>query len=230
MSTLDHPERQVLPHLVAGERLDQPAFHERYEAMPRGTWAELVGGRVYIPSPLFDEHGGFTENVSFWLGFYRHRTPGLRASAGASTILGDGTEVQPDHQLRILPELGGKARVVGGYVCGSPELVVEVSRSSREYDLGDKKDDYRRGRVPEYIVVDIGPDHVYWFVLRNEQYDELPAGPDGLYRSEVFPGLWLDPRALLAEDLQGLTAALERGLATPEHAIFVDRLNAPPRA
>jgi hypothetical protein len=43
MSTVDRPERKVLPPLVAGQRLDQPTFHERYEAMPPGTCAELIG-------------------------------------------------------------------------------------------------------------------------------------------------------------------------------------------
>ena len=33
---------KALPPLMAGERLDQPTFHARYEAMPEGTWAELV--------------------------------------------------------------------------------------------------------------------------------------------------------------------------------------------
>ncbi|MBV8678664.1 MAG: hypothetical protein JO355_15990, partial [Planctomycetaceae bacterium] len=47
---------------------------------------------------------------------------------------------------------------------------------------------------------------------------------DGCYHSEAFPGLWLDPRALLDDDLDGLMATLERGLATAEHAAFVARL------
>jgi hypothetical protein len=49
---------------------------------------------------------------------------------------------------------------------------------------------------------------------------------DGLYRSKVFPGLWLDPAALLRRDLAGLLAVLERGLASPEHAEFVAKLAA----
>ena len=82
-----------------------------------------------------------------------------------------------------------------------------------------------RGGSPEYVVVDIGAERVYWFVLRDGVYQNLPAGPDGLFRSEVFPGLWLDPGALMAEDLVALKA-LARGLATPEHAAFVAGLAA----
>jgi hypothetical protein len=32
---------------VAGQRLDQPAFHALYAAMPPGTQAELLDGVVY---------------------------------------------------------------------------------------------------------------------------------------------------------------------------------------
>ena len=52
MSTVDRPKARTLPPLVAGQQLDQPTFHERYEAMPPETRAELVGGVVYMPSPL----------------------------------------------------------------------------------------------------------------------------------------------------------------------------------
>jgi hypothetical protein len=61
-------------------------------------------------------------------------------------------------------------------------------------------------------------------VLRNGRYVLLPPGADGLYRSEVFPGLWLDPQALFARDLDGLIATLDQGLATQEHADFAARL------
>ncbi len=43
-----------------------------------------------------------------------------------------------------------------------------------------------------------------WHVLRESQQVAVPPGADGLYRSEVFPGLWLDPAALLAGDRAGL--------------------------
>ncbi len=224
MSTIDRPGPQVLPPLVAGQRLDQPTFHDRYAAMPEGTRAELVGGVVSMPSPLFDDHGGDDFDVCGWLYHYKRRTPGLRGVSNVSTILGEGSEVQPDLQLRIPSNLGGRARIEGGYVAGPPELVVEISRSSRSYDLGSKKDDYERAGVPEYLFVGIEPEEARWFALRDGRFVEMPPGGDGLLRSQVFPGLWLDPAALFAGDDERLIAALERGLATPEHAAFVAEL------
>jgi hypothetical protein len=60
----------------------------------------------------------------------------------------------------------------------------------------------------------------------DDSFVEGAPGPDGTYRCEVFPGLWLDPAALLAGNVPQLRAVLDAGLATPEHAAFVARLGA----
>jgi hypothetical protein len=111
-------------------------------------------------------------------------------------------------------------------VRGVPELLVEVSHTTRYTDLGPKLDDYERAGVREYVVRALAPDEVLWHVLEGGRLRPLAPDADGLYRSRVFPGLWLDPGALLAHDTRGLRAALDRGLATPEHAAFVAQLAA----
>jgi Uma2 family endonuclease len=226
VSTLDRPEPKTLPPLVASQRLDRATFHERYEAMPPETRAELVGGVVYMPSPLGNDHGERDQDISYWLGHYKWRTRGVRATLNATTQFGDYGEPQPDLQLRIPEELGGQSRVGGGFVVGPPELVVEVSRASRKYDLGPKKVDYERAGVAEYLFVGLDPEEIRWYVRRDGRFAEMPPGDDGVFRSVVFPGLWLDSRAFFAEDTDALMATLERGLATPEHVAFVARLAA----
>ena len=52
------PTKIVLPPLVADRHLDQPIFHERYEAMPPETRAELVGGALATP-----EHAAFAAKL-----------------------------------------------------------------------------------------------------------------------------------------------------------------------
>jgi hypothetical protein len=89
---------------------------------------------------------------------------------------------------------------------------------------------YRRHGVKEYVVWRVLDDAIDWFVLRGSQYERLPLAADGCYHSEVFPGLWLDPQALLAGNLLTVLHALQRGLATPEHQQFVERLAAQARA
>jgi hypothetical protein len=51
-------------------------------------------------------------------------------------------------------------------------------------------------------------------------------GADGLYRSAVFPGLWLDPLALIQGNRRRLRAVLDLGFDTPEHNAFVAKLAA----
>jgi Uma2 family endonuclease len=223
MSTIGRPKS---PPLEAGQRLDRATFHARYEAMPPDTRAELIGGVVYMPSPLSLGHGNFDSLVIYWLGHYRRATPGVKGSSNASVLLDDQGEPQPDVLLRILPECGGQSRNEGKYLGGAPELIVEVASSSRKIDLGPKFEDYQRAGVREYVVVALDPDEVSWFVRRDDRLVPLTPRPDGVFRSEVFPGLWLDPGALYADDMDRLIATLEQGLATPEHADFVARLAA----
>jgi Uma2 family endonuclease len=109
---------------------------------------------------------------------------------------------------------------------GAPELIVEVARSSRKYDLGEKKADYERAGVLEYLVVELGPDRIHWFIRRGKRLVALRPGPDGIYRSKAFPGLWLDPEAIFAQDLARRDEVVEQGVATPEHAAFVAKLAA----
>jgi hypothetical protein len=149
---------------------------------------------------------------------------GVEALDNTSAALGLKSEPQPDCLLRILSEYGGRTDADRRFVRGVPELLVEVAHSSRYNDLGPKFDDYERVGVQEYVVHAFDPTEVLWFVLRNGHFIELTPDPDGIYRSEVFPGLWLDPQALIKGDTRRLRAVLDLGFATPEHAEFVARL------
>jgi len=224
MSTIDRPETAALPPLTAGQRLDRATFHARYEAMPSGTWAELIDGIVSMPSPLGVEHNNPHCNVGLWLGYYRVATPGVRDANNATTFLGDRDEVQPDGSLAIPIERGGRMGRDGRYFAGPPDLVVEVAVASLATDLGVKRDLYGRSGVHEYVVVAPTKGRIIWHAGRGDDLVEIPADPDGLHRSETFPGLWLNPAALLADDGRAMLDALNRGLATPEHAAFVEQL------
>ena len=54
--------------------------------------------------------------------------------------------------------LGGQTRIEHGYIVGAPELMIEIARSSRSYDLNEKKTDYERAGVLEYVVIELDPD------------------------------------------------------------------------
>ena len=224
MSTIDRTRPAILPPLAEGQKIDRAAFHARYEAMPPGSRAELIGGVVHMPSPLSNDHGEANWPVVVWVDHYLESTPGPRVVINASVFLDDAGEPQPDVAVRIPRECGGRTDIKDGYIVGPPELVIEIARSSRAVDLGPKYRDYERAGVSEYVVVGIDPASVSWFVLCGGRFEPRPPGDDGLYRSQAFPGLWLDHAALFAGDRARLRAAVDAGMTTPEHAAFVDRM------
>jgi hypothetical protein len=70
----------------------------------------------------------------------------------------------------------------------------------------------------------IDPDEIYWFGREQGVLVPRRLAEDGLYRSTVFPGHWVDPIALLEGDGRRLRAIIDLGCATREHADFVARL------
>jgi Uma2 family endonuclease len=217
---------EAVPPLENGDTLTRAEFERRYEAMQHLKKAELIEGVVYVPSPArHSSHGHQHAHLINWLGHYEAHTPGVEVSGNATVRLDLDNEPQPDVLLFIDPACGGQARIdADGYIEGAPELVAEVAASSASYDLHAKLRVYRRNGVREYIVWRVLDQEIDWFVLRAGQYERLPLDAEGLYRSEVFPGLWLDLAALLRGDLATVLAVIQRGLASPEHAAFAARL------
>jgi Uma2 family endonuclease len=226
MITDDGPSQAQLPPLESGDRLTRAEFERRYEAMPQLTKAELIEGVVYMPSPLrLRRHGRPHAHLIGWLVQYEAGTPGVITGDNSTVRLDLDNEPQPDAVLLIDPEHGGQARISeDDYVEAAPELVAEVAASSVSMDLHAKLHVYRRHGVREYLVWRVLDREVDWFILRAGQYERLQPDAQGLLRSAVFPGLWLDPAALLGGNLAGVLAALQHGLASPEHAAFVARL------
>jgi Uma2 family endonuclease len=214
------------PPLRDGDRLTRTEFERRYDAMPDLKKAELIDGVVYMPSPVtHSRHGAPHFNLITWLGLYRIGTPGVQGGDNGTLRQDMDNAPQPDAYLLIPPSHGGQARIdAEGYIVGAPELVAEVSASRVSLDLHAKFNLYRRNGVREYVVWRVDDAAIDWFVLREGRLDPLARQQSGLYQSEVFPGLYLDPAALIGDDMPALARAVQQGLASPEHAAFVQRL------
>jgi Uma2 family endonuclease len=214
------------PPLEQGDQLTREEFERRYDAMPQLKKAELIEGKVHMPSPVrWNQHAGPHFDLITWLGVYRIHTPGIRGGDNGSLRLDMENEPQPDAALIIEPSHGGKVQLTpDDYVLGAPELVAEVAGSSASFDLTTKLRVYRRNQVREYLVWRVLDRAVDWFVWRQGQYDRLPFTPAGHYQSEAFPGLWLDSAALARADMVTVSLVLQQGLASPEHAAFVAQL------
>ena len=91
----DRDAREPLP-LVPGQRLDQPTFHVRYEAMPPGTRAELINGVVFMPDPFGYAHAIAKPPLVVWIDYYCELTPVAEALANAQIEL-----AKPQLPLRL---------------------------------------------------------------------------------------------------------------------------------
>jgi Uma2 family endonuclease len=213
-----------VPRLENGDRLTRPEFERCYEAMPHVKKAELIEGVVYVPSPVRHEgHGRQHSDLDCWLGVYAASTSEVEVSNNATVRLDLDNEPQPDLLLRIVA--GGQSRIdADGFIDGAPELVAEIASSSAAYDLHQKLGVYRRHGVREYIVWRVPDGAIDWFVLREGRYDRLAPDARGIYKSEVFSGLWLDAAAMVRGDVAAALQVLGQGLVSREHGEFVARL------
>ncbi len=208
-----------------GDHMSQPEFHRRYLGYPDSTKIELIGGIVYMSSPMKRRHGTSSPELSLVLTLYKGSTPGVETANDMTAILDDEAEPQPDHMLRILTEYGGQSRYnEDDFLVGAPEFVAEVADSSRSIDMNRKRLDYLGAGVQEYLVWCLEEAELHWFHFPSKR--KLKADREGLWKSRVFPGLWIDGPALLARDTARLVAAVQRGLASAEHAPFVKQLAA----
>ena len=214
-----------VPPLAHGQRLKQPEFHRRYEAHPDEVKFELIRGVVHMASPARWPHGTYDLMLGTVLGIYASATPGVEGGQNASTILSEESEPQPDLALRLLPQWGGQSRLnARHYVEGAPEWLAEIAYSSRDIDLGDKRIDYEQAGVIEYLVLCVEECEVHWFHFPSGRL--IKSNRHGIARSRVFPGLWIDVPALLARNSARLIEVVQQGVASPEHARFVKRLEA----
>ncbi len=146
-------------------------------------------------------------------------TPGVVGGDNSTLKLDLENAPQPEGYLRLSEKCGGRARLREGYLEGAPELIVEVAASS---DLHDKLNAYRRNAVRENIVWRTEDREIDWFILRGGDFHRLSLGDDRFYRSEVFPGLRLDPDAVMRGDLARVLKVLHQGLEHPSHGQFLE--------
>src|SRR5215469_7378974 len=173
--------KNSVPLLANGDRMSQAEFHRRYEACPTDEKFELVGGTVYMASPLRNPHGTYHQMFNWVFLLYQAGTPGVQTSDNITVILGEESEPQPDTTLRVLTECGGHSRLdEGEYVAGAPELVAEVAHSSRAIDMHQKRQDYERAGVQEYLVLCVEERQLYWFHFPSGQ--AIAANRQGIAR------------------------------------------------
>ncbi|HRQ88305.1 MAG TPA: Uma2 family endonuclease [Bacteroidia bacterium] len=206
-------KRDAIPPLENGDHLSASEFLRRYEVMPEVKKAELIQNIVYMASPVrTDLHGEPDGLIQTWLGTYAAHRSGIRHATNSTVRLGPDDVPQPDAVLFLAPESGGRASIdEKGYLCGSPELVVEIAASSVSRDAREKLVSYRRAGVAEYLLWRVEDGVIEWFSLESDEYRPLPDH-EGVVASRAFPGLALNVRAALIGDRAAVLETLRKAL------------------
>jgi Uma2 family endonuclease len=221
------PVAEKVPPLNNGDQLDAVEFCRRWDSMPNLRHAELIGGQVYMNPPVSaGSHGLPNGQIIFWLGYYAALTEGVEQFSESSVHFGSQDLPQPDAILRVKDQFGGMSRLIDNELHGAPELVVEVAASSASYDLFQKKQRYQENGVLEYLVWVVHERRFVWFALEPTGYVQLTQARNGIIKSRLFPGLWLDTKGMLGHDQAKVLATANRGLRSPEYIEFAAKLKA----
>lgn len=188
--------------------------------------AELVEGIVYITySVSHVYHGRPHAHLCALLSIYCIDTPGTESGNNSTVRLDWDNEPQPDALLRLTTEVGGSSIIdEDGFIQGPPELVAEIANSTASYDMHDKFNAYRRNGVREYLAWLVRDQEIRWYVLEEGEYQLLKPDEQGIVKSHALPGLWLNTKAMLDEDLGAALETVQTGLKSSEHQKFISIL------
>ncbi len=164
-----------------------PETHDRYE---------IIDGVLYTsPSGHVMRHQGAVGNLHFLLRqWVQEHGLGRVFVSPADVVASPERVVQPD----VFFVTEGRLDIVGAYVDGAPDLVVEViSPSSEKYDRVNKFDLYERIGVKEYWIVDPDAQEVEVFVLRKDAFEQFGThGRGGEVRSALLEGFAAPARSI----------------------------------
>ncbi|MCS7299971.1 MAG: Uma2 family endonuclease [Fimbriimonadales bacterium] len=176
------------------------SFEAFQEWLDEDTHAEWVDGEVVLKMPVSVQHQQ-TNNylhllVSAWLARYQ-KGEAFQPPLLVRFTLPDGQQIAREPDIVVV--LNGNSGVfTEQYFDGALDLVVEVvSPTRRGVDRHTKFAEYEAAGVPEYWVIE--PERRYAeFFQRDESglYRAAFSGSEGVYRSRVLEGFWLELRWL----------------------------------
>jgi Uma2 family endonuclease len=164
-------------------------------AMPDdGRHYELIRGEIIVAAAPGEPHLEAAMGLLFLLTpLERIHQLGKVYFAPYDIHLPTGDLVEPD--LFFLSKERWSLRR-GTHVEGAPDLIMEItSPSTRNRDLGTKREIYEASGVREYWIIDLKTRTIEALTLRDGRYEPIPH--DGsIVRSRIFPVLEVNAKAL----------------------------------
>jgi Uma2 family endonuclease len=164
---------------------DSDAFERMFLAGAfKGRRVELRGGVIVEMNPIYTSHAFVRGKVK------RRLEDALAVIRPDLTVLDEvsikGADFYPTADI-VAFRFDGADRAIRPHEVA---LVVEVAVSSRDDDLGDKKQRYQAIGVPEYWVIDVHGRALHRFALRDAVLETTPACAYGeAWGSLTIPGL-----------------------------------------
>jgi Uma2 family endonuclease len=198
------------------KRMSDPAMdrsgrftYRDYKGWPEEERWELIDGIAYDMSPAPTlRHQGLSRELTLQFALFLRGKPCRPFAAPVDVLLPRPGQDDDEADCVVEPDLVvvcDPSKLVGKYIRGAPDLVVEIlSPSTTKKDLSEKFGLYERVGVREYWVVEpkaewlhryaLGPDGRFGEPLAWERGSG--AGP---LASTVLEGFALDPELLFAE-------------------------------
>lgn len=143
---------------------------EVFNLLPEGTRCEVINNTLYMsPSPTTD-HQRILFDLAYQLRFAIKDTDLGEVFIAPCDVYLDAAQsvVQPDivfvknNRRNIVQKKG---------IYGSPDLVIEILSSNKNYDKKKKFELYERNGIEEYIIVDTDTKDVLHYLLINSKYE-----------------------------------------------------------
>ena len=188
------------------------SYEDFLATLDEGTHAEWVDGEVVPMTPPSEEHARISTFMAAALSGYTKRK-----KLGA-LVLHAPFQMKLAHSGRepdiLLISRESRERLRRTYLDGPADLAVEiVSPDSRTRDRTEKFREYERAGVREYWLIDpLQRTAEIYRLSGSGVYEPVPLGEPPRLRSEVIPGLWIDPEWLWADEPDEWVAYEEWGL------------------
>ena len=167
------------------------SYDEFLDWADEDTLAEWVNGKVVMTSPASLRHQLIAQFLGRVLaGYVEVDRLGIIVSAPFQMKL-EQSGREPD--VFFLAE-AHRNRLHATYLDGPADLVIEILPPERVgRDRGEKFYEYEQAGIPEYWLIDDATQRAEFYQLdARGRYQLVAPGDDGVYRSKILPGFWLE--------------------------------------
>ncbi len=155
-----------------------------WKTLPEGTLCQLINNELIMaPAPL-DVHQLILNEINIEIALYLRKSKlGYVRIAPYDVHFSKTNILQPD----ICFIASENKHIIGkNGLTGIPDLVIEIlSPGTKKYDLNEKKKIYQNYGVKEYFIVEPTNRKVKNFILKKNNYTELPE-VKGIIKSAVL--------------------------------------------